>query len=62
MRRSLPEGVYVWINAYKDRANYYTEEDRRQLGEIDPLFEYNRQDYESYGKRCGAGEHVFYLS
>ncbi len=61
LRGKLPAEVYLWVNAYKDKADYYTEEDRLFLSGIDPHFERNLIDYESSGKSCLAGESVFYV-
>lgn len=60
MRRALPADVYMWVNAFKDKPDYYGEDDLVFLRGIDPHFERNRPDYESAGKRCAAGESVFY--
>ncbi|RAU99879.1 STM4011 family radical SAM protein [Paenibacillus sp. YN15] len=61
LRRELPADVYLWVNAFKDQADYYLEADRSFLGGIDPHFEKNLKDYESCGKACQAGESVFYV-
>jgi sulfatase maturation enzyme AslB (radical SAM superfamily) len=61
IRRALPADVYLWVNAFKDKANYYTEADRAFLCGIDPHFERNLNDYESVGRCCAAGESVFYV-
>ncbi|WP_017692578.1 STM4011 family radical SAM protein [Paenibacillus sp. PAMC 26794] len=61
MRQALPDDVYMWVNAFKDRPKYYTPEDIQFLRGLDPLFEGNLQDYESLGKRCAAGSEVFYV-
>ncbi|MNC59145.1 hypothetical protein D3C75_1089350 [compost metagenome] len=61
MRECLPSDVYMWVNAFKDRPKYYTPEEIQFLRQIDPLFEGNLQDYDSLGKRCGAGSKVFYV-
>lgn len=56
LRRQLPKSIYVWINAYKREANYYTQKDINDLTEIDPLFHLNNTIYETKGKACFAGE------
>ncbi|MCE3202199.1 STM4011 family radical SAM protein [Paenibacillus sonchi] len=61
LRAALPEEVYLWVNAYKDKPNYYTGEDIAFLSSIDPYFMLNARDYESLGKACGAGSSVFYV-
>lgn len=52
---------YLWINAYKDTKNYYSDEDIKFLKDIDPLFEVNLKDYDSRGKICSTGRNVFWV-
>ncbi|HWO17517.1 MAG TPA: STM4011 family radical SAM protein [Kofleriaceae bacterium] len=54
IRRALPEGVYVWINAVK--AQGYTADEIAAWEAIDPLFQLNLPRWPSRGARCGAGE------
>ncbi|WP_010276695.1 STM4011 family radical SAM protein [Paenibacillus senegalensis] len=61
LRRKLPEDVYLWVNAFKDAKNYYSEADKEQLRLIDPHFDLNVNDYDSYGKPCETGHSVFYV-
>lgn len=61
LRAKLPSDVYLWVNAYKDKRDYYTDEDLAAFRSIDPLFSLNVVDYESYGKSCHAGRSVFYV-
>lgn len=61
LRQALSPNVYLWINAYKDQPNYYSPVDIDFLRRIDPLFVDNLVDYVSKGKRCKAGEQVFYV-
>ncbi len=61
LRARLPEDVYVWINAFKDRPAYYRPEEVSELQQIDPYFEYNLRDYDSLGQSCLAGQNVFYI-
>jgi len=56
LRDSLPTSIYVWVNAYKRVANYYTQEDIAFLNQIDPLFNLNNTIYNTKGKACAAGE------
>jgi MoaA/NifB/PqqE/SkfB family radical SAM enzyme len=56
MRRALPADVYLWINAYKARPEYYSDDDVRTLTEIDPLFSLNRTSHASLGESCRSGE------
>ncbi|GKU77155.1 STM4011 family radical SAM protein [Paenibacillus sp. L3-i20] len=61
LREALPKDVYMWVNAYKDRANYYSAADIALLQSIDPHFHINAVDYDSRGKSCDAGYNVFYV-
>ncbi|MFD0590224.1 STM4011 family radical SAM protein [Paenibacillus sp. GCM10027627] len=61
LRGKLPQDVYMWVNAYKDQPDYYTEADAAVLQEIDPHFQINAMDYDSKGKACNAGYDVFYV-
>lgn len=61
MRGVLPDDVYLWINAYKDKPDYYSDEDAERLSRIDPYFRLNLIDYDSAGERCAAGSNVFYV-
>ncbi|GGD66397.1 STM4011 family radical SAM protein [Paenibacillus nasutitermitis] len=61
LRRSISPDIYLWVNAFKDKPDYYSEEDLIFLKGIDPYFEYNRMDYESAGKACKTGYDVFYV-
>jgi MoaA/NifB/PqqE/SkfB family radical SAM enzyme len=58
MRQELQDDIYLWINAYKDKPDYYTPEEIQFLKSVDPLFLYNLTDYESYGQQCRTGESV----
>ncbi len=58
LRRELPAHVYLWINAYKDRPEYYQEEEIQRLEAIDPLFRVNNQRHPSLGRACRAGHTV----
>ncbi|MFE5320866.1 STM4011 family radical SAM protein [Paenibacillus sp. NPDC056579] len=61
IRKALPKDVYMWVNAYKDRPDYYSAEDEAFLTQIDPYFVLNALDYDSMGKPCRAGQTVFYV-
>ncbi|MEK8131819.1 STM4011 family radical SAM protein [Paenibacillus filicis] len=61
LRAALPADVYMWVNAFKDKPNYYTDEERELLREIDPYFDRNAADYDSIGRTCRTGEDVFYV-
>lgn len=58
LRREIPDSVYVWINAYKRIADYYSPDDLARYTAIDPLFMYNTVRHASEGKPCHAGETV----
>ena len=58
LRREIPPEVYLWINAYKDSEDYYSEREVVRLERIDPLFRINNTRYASFGKICHTGEHV----
>jgi MoaA/NifB/PqqE/SkfB family radical SAM enzyme len=58
MRRALPQHIYLWVNAYKRRPDYYTAEEVRRLTAIDPLFPLNNQYHPSAGRACRAGHTV----
>lgn len=59
LRTALPPDVYVWVNAYKREADYYTAEQIADLTGIDPLFPVNNVRHESLGRACRTGESVF---
>ena len=58
LRRELPEGVYLWINAYKREPGYYDEELAERFAAIDPLFPVNITYHASLGEPCRAGSGV----
>jgi len=59
LRATLLPGIYLWINAYKQQANYYHSSEIKRLLAVDPYFHWNRQTYTSRGKPCSAGETSF---
>jgi MoaA/NifB/PqqE/SkfB family radical SAM enzyme len=61
LRRALPKEIYLWVNAFKDQKEYYTAEDILALCKIDPYFELNLRDYDSFDQRCNTGENVFFV-
>lgn len=61
LRRALPEDVYLWVNAFKDRKDYYTDRDIERMRAVDPLFDLNLPDYDSLGRACRTGESVFFV-
>ncbi|HSH01858.1 MAG TPA: STM4011 family radical SAM protein [Anaerolineae bacterium] len=58
LRTSLPDEIYVWINAYKRVSDYYTLDLQAAYTAIDPLFPINMSRHPSLGQYCHAGEHV----
>lgn len=58
LRKELPKEIYLWVNAYKDKSNYYSKEDLARLVAIDPLFPINNQHHSSLGEFCQAGYRV----
>jgi MoaA/NifB/PqqE/SkfB family radical SAM enzyme len=58
LRRELPPQVYLWINAYKRKPDYYTPELLEAFSNVDPLFPINTQYHPSKGKPCRAGHTV----
>jgi MoaA/NifB/PqqE/SkfB family radical SAM enzyme len=59
LRKELAPEVYLWINAYKRQADYYSQQDIAALSRIDQLFSHNLHYYPSQGKACRTGETVF---
>jgi hypothetical protein len=58
LRRELPAHVYLWINAYKDRPDYYLDDETQRFTAIDPLFPVNNARHPSRGRPCRAGHTV----
>src|SRR4051794_23498032 len=58
LRRELPADVYLWVNAYKDRADYYRTDEVEWLTGVDPLFPVNNRRHPSLGRPCRAGRSV----
>ncbi|TND10330.1 MAG: radical SAM domain-containing protein [Bacteroidetes bacterium] len=59
LREELPPEIYVWVNANKKTADYYSEENINRLLAVDPLFSWNLHAHQSLGESCRAGESVF---
>lgn len=59
LRRHLPDDVYIWVNANKDEADYYSRTDIEFLTQIDPFFPLNLTDHLSFGKPCHTGNKAF---
>ncbi|HSI84766.1 MAG: STM4011 family radical SAM protein [Candidatus Methylacidiphilales bacterium] len=61
LRQLLPADTYLWVNAYKRVADYYSPSDVTKIEAIDPLFGLNNQYHRSLGEECAAGETAFSL-
>lgn len=59
LRQELPPDIYLWVNAYKRVADYYSENDIAFLTAIDPLFPLNNVRHPSLRRDCLTGETVF---
>ncbi len=59
LRASLPDDVYMWVNANKRDPDYYSEADIAAWEEIDPLFRFNTRRHASLGQACQAGSTSF---
>ena len=58
VRAALLPSTYMWVNAYKRVANYYSPDEIERIVAVDPLFELNLKVYPSSGRACRAGEEV----
>jgi MoaA/NifB/PqqE/SkfB family radical SAM enzyme len=58
LRQELPQGVYLWVNAYKRERDYYTQTMIDQLTATDPHFPLNNQYHASLGEACRTGDSV----
>lgn len=58
LRTALDPEIYMWVNAYKDVANYYDAPAVDQWTSIDPLFPINNERHPSLGKSCRTGKSV----
>ena len=58
LRQEIPPETYLWINAYKDSEDYYSQKEIERLERVDPLFRINNTRHSSFGKACRTGEEV----
>lgn len=58
LRALLPSHIYLWVNALKKQEDYYSEEDKARLIELDPLVLQNMTHHPSFGKACKTGQSV----
>lgn len=61
LRAALPPERYLWVNAQKKQADYYTAEETATLLSIDPYVANNMIHHDSYGKACKTGHTVISL-
>jgi MoaA/NifB/PqqE/SkfB family radical SAM enzyme len=59
LREALPPHVYLWVNAWKREAEYYSEEELAMLEGVDPWFRFNVRAHASLGRACHAGHTAF---
>lgn len=59
LRAGLPDGVYLWVNAFKRETDYYTQTEIDLLTALDPLFPVNNLRHPSLGRACRTGHSVF---
>jgi MoaA/NifB/PqqE/SkfB family radical SAM enzyme len=59
MRKKLPKETYLWINALKKEAGYYTPEDVYRMNSIDSHVSFNLKNHPSKGLACRAGHTTF---
>jgi MoaA/NifB/PqqE/SkfB family radical SAM enzyme len=59
MRKNLPKETYLWINALKKQADYYTPDEVNRMRIIDPYIDFNLINHESKGQFCRAGNTTF---
>ena len=59
LRAALPAETYVWVNAYKRIADYYSMSEIDELRAMDRLFDFNLTTHTSFGRECRAGHSAF---
>jgi MoaA/NifB/PqqE/SkfB family radical SAM enzyme len=59
MRKKLSKKTYLWINALKKEADYYTPNDIYRMKASDPYVEFNLTNHPSKGLPCRAGHTTF---
>lgn len=58
MRAAMNRETYLWVNAFKRLADYYSPSDVERLTAIDPLFGFSNTGHKSLGRRCRCGSSV----
>ncbi len=59
LREALAPEVYLWVNAWKREAGYYSEGDILRIEKTDPHFRLNTVRHPSAGLPCRAGHSAF---
>jgi hypothetical protein len=59
LRTALPAETYIWVNAYKRIADYYSMSEIEEMRAMDRLFDFNLTPHVSFGRECRAGHSVF---
>ncbi len=59
MRKKLSPETYLWINALKKQADYYTSVEINQMKIIDKYIDFNLINHKSKGQFCRAGNTTF---
>src|ERR1051325_3401542 len=59
LSEALHRETYVWVNAYKKIADYYSMSELDELRAIDRLFDFNLTAHASFCRECRAGHSVF---
>ena len=59
LRDTLPADCYVWVNAFKEKSDYYDTATLDILTLIDPFFPINNKHHPSLGRACQCGSTVF---
>jgi sulfatase maturation enzyme AslB (radical SAM superfamily) len=55
LREMLPKQIYVWMNAAKEQCINYGPNLLAEIGNVDPLFRLNLNNYPSKNLPCSAG-------
>lgn len=55
LKNALNPETYLWVNAYKDDPNHYSESDINYFRSIDSKFDINNQYHPSLNKSCRSG-------
>lgn len=59
LRAALPPETYLWVNAWKREAGYYSRDDLAFLRGLDPYFDLNVSSHVSLGRSCRSGHTAF---